>query len=301
MKCVLRQVKSPIQASQIGDIIQIGGPLFNLWFLPVMDDGELDFSNQEVFPGNNMGDFPSSCSMDSFFDELLNDSHACTHTHTCNPPGPDNSHTHTCFHVHTKIVPASPEDKTASDDTAGSKEKSKKRPLGNREAVRKYREKVKARAASLEDEVMRLRAVNQQLLKRLQGQAALEAEVARLKCLLVDIRGRIEGEIGSFPYQKSATTVNPMNVPGAYVMNPCNVQCNDQMYCPRPGVEGRTGEDAALDGQGYGCDLDSYQCFTNNNSAAKEISTGGVGSAGANGNSSGNKRRKGVRAAATAG
>ncbi|KAK8481329.1 hypothetical protein V6N11_047223 [Hibiscus sabdariffa] len=237
--------------------------LFNLWFLPVMDDGELDFSNQEVFSGNNMGDFPSSCSMDSFFDELLNDSHACTHTHTCNPPGPDNSHTHTCFHVHTKIVPASPEDKTASDDTAGSKEKSKKRPL-----------------------------VNQQLLKRLQGQAALEAEVARLKCLLVDIRGRIEGEIGSFPYQKSATTVNPMNVPGAYVMNPCNVQCNDQMYCPHPGVEGRTGEDAALNGQGYGCDLDNYQCFTNNNSAAKELSTGGVGSAGANGNSSGNKRRK---------
>ncbi|MBA0557123.1 hypothetical protein Golob_027175, partial [Gossypium lobatum] len=109
--------------------------------------------------------------------------------------------------------------------------KSKKRPLGNREAVRKYREKVKAQATSLEDEVMRLRAVNQQLLKRLQGQAALEAEVARLKCLLVDIRGRIEGEIGSFPYQKSATAVNGMNMPGAYVMNPCNVQCNDQMYC----------------------------------------------------------------------
>ncbi|MBA0649508.1 hypothetical protein Goklo_017064, partial [Gossypium klotzschianum] len=259
-----------------------------------MDDGELDFSNQEVFSGNNMGDIPSSCSMDSFFDELLNDSHACTHTHTCNPPGPDNSHTHTCFHVHTKIVPASTEDKASIDDTAGSREKSKKRPLGNREAVRKYREKVKARAASLEDEVMRLRAVNQQLLKRLQGQAALEAEVARLKCLLVDIRGRIEGEIGSFPYQKSATAVNGMNMPGAYVMNPCNVQCNDQMYCLHPGVEGRTGEDAALNGQGFnGCDFDNVHCLADYNSGAKELSTGGVGSGGSNGNSSGTKRRKG--------
>ncbi|KAK8606147.1 hypothetical protein V6N13_102904 [Hibiscus sabdariffa] len=258
-----------------------------------MEDGELDFSNQEVFSGYHIGDIPSSCSMDSFFDELLNDSHACTHTHTCNPPGPDNSHTHTCFHVHTKIVPASTEDKTASDDTAGSKEKSKKRPLGNREAVRKYREKVKARAASLEDEVMRLRAVNQQLLKRLQGHAALEAEVARLKCLLVDIRGRIEGEIGSFPYRKSATTVNPVNIPGAYVMNPCNVQCNDQMYCPHPGVECRTVEDAGLNGQGInGCDFDNYQCFSNHNTGAKELSTGGVGNAGSNGNSFGNKRRK---------
>ncbi|CBI37871.3 unnamed protein product, partial [Vitis vinifera] len=68
-----------------------------------MDDGELDFSNQDVFSSPNMADLPSSCSMDSFFDEILKDTHACTHTHTCNPPGPDFSHTHTCFHVHTKI------------------------------------------------------------------------------------------------------------------------------------------------------------------------------------------------------
>ncbi|TYI98219.1 hypothetical protein E1A91_D01G198000v1 [Gossypium mustelinum] len=219
-----------------------------------MDDGELDYSNQEVFSVNNMGDIPSSCSMDSFFDELLNDSHACTHTHTCNPPGPDNSHTHTCFHFHTKIVPASSEDKAAIDGTAVSEEnKSKKRPLGNREA----------------------------------GQAALEAEVARLKCLLVDIRGRIEGEIGPFPYQKPATNVNMMNVPGAYVMNPCNVPCNDQMYCLHPGFEDKTGEAAALNGQGFnGCDFDNIQCLANQNS------TGGIGSAGSNGNYSGTKRRK---------
>ncbi|GLT61297.1 hypothetical protein SLA2020_340160 [Shorea laevis] len=121
-----------------------------------MEDGELDFSNHEVFSSPKMGEFPSSSSMDSFFDELLKDTHACTHTHTCNPSGPDSSHTHTCFHVHTKIVPVPSEDKVSTDDTAESNEKQlKKRPLGNREAVRKYREKKKARAASLEDEVVR--------------------------------------------------------------------------------------------------------------------------------------------------
>ncbi|XP_065046860.1 basic leucine zipper 19-like isoform X2 [Musa acuminata AAA Group] len=167
-----------------------------------MDDGEPDLSNPEVFSTPGAGeDLPSSCSMDSFFDKILNDGHTCTHTHTCNPPGPSLSHTHTCFHVHTKILSASP------DETAESVEKSdssKKRPCNNREAVRKYREKKKAHAASLEEEAAYLRAINQQLLKRLQNQAALEAEIARLKCLLVDLRGRIEGEIGSFPYHKPA-------------------------------------------------------------------------------------------------
>ncbi|MFS7919762.1 hypothetical protein Hanom_Chr03g00216511 [Helianthus anomalus] len=68
--------------------------------------------------------------------------------------------------------------------------KGKKRPLGNREA----------------DEVVILRALNQQLMKRIQSQAGLEPEVARLKCLLVNIRERIEGEIGNFPYQKQSHT-----------------------------------------------------------------------------------------------
>ncbi|KAJ0867189.1 putative transcription factor bZIP family [Helianthus annuus] len=123
-----------------------------------MEDGELDFSNTEMFTDPNMGDIPSNDSLDSFFDDIFKDSHACTHTHTCNPPGPDSSHTHTCYHVHTKIVPAmsGDDDKTPTDDTAESADKKgKKRPLGNREAVRKYREKKKARAASLEDEVVR--------------------------------------------------------------------------------------------------------------------------------------------------
>ncbi|XP_068650292.1 basic leucine zipper 19-like isoform X2 [Aristolochia californica] len=228
-----------------------------------MDDGELDFSNQEVFSSPNMGDqFPSSCSMDSFFDEILKDTHACTHTHTCNPPGPDLSHTHTCFHVHTKILSGSPEDKVNADETAESTEKCpKKRPLGNREAVRKYREKKKARAASLEDEVARLRAINQQLVKRLQAQPALEAEIARLKCLLVDIRGRIEGELGSFPYQK-------VGKGGDGAMN--------SMHSPN--ISG-----GGLRGPGFGvCDISNVHC-TGNLTAGLELAgcgSGNVASAG---------------------
>ncbi|KAJ6692891.1 CCAAT/ENHANCER BINDING PROTEIN [Salix purpurea] len=245
-----------------------------------MDDGELDYSNQEFFLSPNMDDLPSSCSY-GFLDELLKDTpHACTHTHTCNPPGPDNPHTHVCFHAHTKLLPSS-EDKVESEDTAESIEKkSKKRPLGNREAVRKYREKKKAKAASLEDEVKHLRALNQQLLKRLQGQAALEAEVARLKCLLVDIRGRIEGEIGSFPYQKSANNVNLTNFPGALVMNPCNIRCDDQVYCQHPGLDGK-GE--TLNGQGFNiCEFENLQCMEHQNSGNVEM----------NGNSSSANKRK---------
>lgn len=265
-----------------------------------MDDGELEFSNHEMFVGTNLaeiGDLPSSCSMDGFFDELLKDTHACTHAHTCNPPGPDASHTHTCYHVHTKIVAASSEDKDPSDDTAESADKkSKKRPVGNREAVRKYREKKKAKAASLEDEVIRLRAINQQLVKRLQGQAVLEAEVARLKCLLVDIRGRIEGEIGAFPYQKPAKSAiyqNPgtPNLPGAYVMNPCS---NDQVYCLHPGTESRSEEDAVLNAQDFnGCDFENFQCLGNQSSAIDELPGCGIPSGVPAINISGGNKRKG--------
>ncbi|CAI9754742.1 unnamed protein product [Fraxinus pennsylvanica] len=201
-----------------------------------MDDGELDLSNEALFSCSDLLDFPSSCSMDDEIEEFLNKTHACTHAHTCNTSGLDNSHTHmhTCYHIHTKIIPVPSDDQNPTDDTAETEKKRKEHPLGNREAVRKYREKKKARTRSLEDEVVRLRALNQQLIKRLQGQAVLEAEIARLKCLLVDVRGRIDGEIGSFPYKKPVNA----NLPGAYVMNPCNIQCNDQLDCLHPGSEG---------------------------------------------------------------
>ncbi|KAL8128448.1 hypothetical protein V2J09_017603 [Rumex salicifolius] len=266
-----------------------------------MDDGEVDVSNQEVF-SNSMGDIPCSGSMDSFFDELLNDTHACTHTHTCNPPGPDLSHTHTCFHVHTKIVSAPSDDNggngDGNDNSAESVEKkTKKRPLGNREAVRKYREKKKARAASLEDEVVKLRALNQQLLKRLQAQAALEAEVARLKCLLVDIRGRIEGEIGSFPYQKtikSGDSFQNVAIPGSLIMNPCNVQCADQSYClyPDPGIQGKNIE-ASLNVQGLnGCDFDNLNCMGTGSRECLGYGPCDMGNMAPTVNSSGESKRK---------
>ncbi|CAN8257845.1 unnamed protein product [Cochlearia groenlandica] len=231
------------------------------------EDGELEFSNMPEFPLR-------TSSMDSFFEDLLRDTQACTHTHTCNPPGPDNNntHTHTCLHVHTKILPLHTQDDNNNDNNNGDDDDTfaeslgKKRPLGNKEAVRKYREKKKAKTASLEEEVVRLRAMNSQLLKRLQGQAALEAEVTRLKCLLVDIRGRIEGEIGSFPYQKPAVTTNlpmPMPMPFSYTMPPCNMQCrgdDNNLQCLQDnGGEGCSMNEQRLDG----CEFEELQCFGN--------------------------------------
>lgn len=242
-----------------------------------MEDGELDFSNQEV---NGLP--PPTCSMDTFFDELLMDTNAaCTHTHTCNPTGPENTHTHTCFHVHTKILPEDSDEKVSTDDTAEScGKKGDKRPLGNREAVRKYREKKKAKAASLEDEVARLTAVNHQLLKRVQSQAGLEAEVARLKCLLVDLRGRIDGEIGCFPYQKpSVPSFSRM------MMNPCNVECGDGGYCLEDGFG------VEMDEQGLsGCAFDQLQCVSDQNLVGN-----GNGSFSSANVSASNKRKGGHR------
>lgn len=268
-----------------------------------MDAGELDFPGDEMLSCLDITNAQSSCSFDmeeflgrsqncndalgrtESYTDVLGRTQACTHAHACNPSGPDKSHTHTCIHVHTQIMPTSSEGHDPSEDTADSVEKKgKKRPLGNREAVRKYREKKKARTASLEDEVVKLRAVNQHLMKRLQNQAVLEAEIGRLKCLLVDIRGRIEGEIGSFPYQKPAKTgdvyqnVTNANLPATYVMNPCNMQHTDQLYCLRPGSE------AALNGQvgGQGfvdCGFENLECFGDQMTGQKELLSSGVDNA----------------------
>lgn len=241
-----------------------------------MEEGEPAFSNPQAFSGPSAGeDVPSSSSMDSFLESILNDGqhHTCTHTHSCNPPGPDLSHTHTCFHVHTKILSA------PLDETSESMEKSspmKKRPRGNREAVRKYREKKKAHAATLEEEIAQLRAINQQLTERLHGQAALEAEVTRLKCLLADLRGRIEGEIGSFPYKKPVkgrgdfasglTQANMTGMGGARAMNSCGFHCDDPNYCPY-----NVGENGAVNGQVLGfCDIINMQGIGRSTCAAKD-------------------------------
>ncbi|KAI3853676.1 hypothetical protein MKW98_025193 [Papaver atlanticum] len=156
-----------------------------------MDGGELDFSNQVLKVDNQL------LTMDSFLDDFLGDS---PQTYTSNPTAQDHiSHSQSYFRHRTENLPA--EERTTTEETDGSIEiKSKKRAPSKRESVRKYRERKKARQASIEDEVIKLRIVNQQLLKRLQGQVALEQEVARFKCLLVDIRGRIKGELGSYLY-----------------------------------------------------------------------------------------------------
>lgn len=283
-----------------------------------MDDDELGFPSDPMLSCLDMTNAQSSCSFDieeylnrtqscndalgrtEAFTDTLGRTQACTHAHACNPSGPDKSHTHTCIHVHTQIMPSASEAQP-SDDTAESVDtKSKKRPLGNREAVRKYREKKKARTASLEDEVVRLRTLNQQLMKRLQGQALLEAEIARLKCLLVDIRGRIEGEIGSFPYQKPPKNgdvyqnVGNPNLPGTYVMNRCNMQRNEQLYCLHPGSE------TALNGQGLGdCGFDDLQCLGNQTADLEELDCGfGDFNVVSNANTSKGSKRRGSRSAA---
>lgn len=169
----------------------------------IMDEGEVDLSTHLLLP---------NLETSTAFDEFLRNTTTCTHTHTCNPPGPAaTTHTHTCYHTHTQVLSPSPEKEMSAEEQQELKKTRK--PLGNREAVRKYREKKKAHAAYLEEEVKKLRLVNQQLLKRLQGQAALEAEVVRLRSLLVDFRAKIDGELGSFPFQKEcgASSVSRCN------------------------------------------------------------------------------------------
>ncbi|KAL5226298.1 hypothetical protein ABZP36_014563 [Zizania latifolia] len=108
-------------------------------------------------------------------------------------------HTHTCLHTHIQVIPS-------GENNVEAQLRKTRKPLGNREAVRKYREKKKAHAAFLEEEIKKLCATNQQLLRRLQGYVSLEAEVVRLRGLLFDIRSKIDAEIGgTFPFQKQCS------------------------------------------------------------------------------------------------
>ncbi|TMW86272.1 hypothetical protein EJD97_021640 [Solanum chilense] len=290
MLLLLLQFVYPTYCSLIDWIAKyhLNSSLLNACCLPagsisIMDDMELEFSSQEVLSSSTFGEIPESSPMNKRFNEILTDVHACIHAHTCNPPGPDNSHTHTCYHVHTKVVTPPRDDTTAESTTANV---GKKRLLSNKEAVRKYCEKKKARVASLEEEVVRLRDINQQLLNRLQGQAVLEAEVSRLKCLLVDIRGRIAGEIGSFPYHKPMEGADVyQNLRGTYVMNPCNLQCDDQVYCLQPNLE-------ESNGQGLNsCGFETLQCSSSQ--GLKEVSGCALGFGTPTANTSrGNKKKR---------
>ncbi|KAK3025258.1 hypothetical protein RJ639_044500 [Escallonia herrerae] len=146
-----------------------------------MDDGEVELSDQFLLPNSNSSTCVQlSMPTDSYIDELLKNA----------------AHAHTCYHTHTQVL----DDVSEEQENRGSKKP--RRPLGNREAVRKYREKKKAHTAYLEEEVNKLRVANQQLIRKLQGQAVLETEVVRLRRLLLDLRGKIDDELGVFRLQK---------------------------------------------------------------------------------------------------
>ncbi|GAB2288802.1 hypothetical protein Dimus_023113 [Dionaea muscipula] len=162
-----------------------------------MDDGEID-QNPLSNPSSSSCVQGSSASVDSFIDELLMNTRTCTHTHTCNPPGPDAAaHTHTCYHTHTHVFSPGEGEGSVPLDKDPAAALKPRRPLGNREAVKKYREKKKAHVAYLEEEVEKLRVLNQRLIKEVQRQVVLEAEVARLRRILVDVKGMIGNELGS--------------------------------------------------------------------------------------------------------
>lgn len=161
-----------------------------------MKDGVIELSDHVVLLPNSdsSSNIRASLSSDSLLDDLLRNAQTCTHTHTCNRPSPDAAHTHTCLHTHTHLIP--PE----IDNNEESPVSKRRRPLGNREAVKRYRDKKKAHAAHLEEEVKKLRLVNQLLMGKLQKQSVLETEIVRLRALLFDLRGKIDVELGDFPF-----------------------------------------------------------------------------------------------------
>ncbi|CAA6663599.1 unnamed protein product [Spirodela intermedia] len=157
--------------------------------------------------------------------DLLRSIRACSHTHSCSPPSSGAAgHTHTCRHTHTQVVAPA-----AGAPGGEAKRKQPRKLLGNREAVRKYREKKKARTAFLEEEAKKLRLLNKQLSAKLQALEDLEAEVVRLRGLLVDLRGKIDTDMGGSPFQ------NPCDDPGFQ----CNPDPNFTAWTVNmPGLEG---------------------------------------------------------------
>ncbi|XP_051124648.1 basic leucine zipper 19-like [Andrographis paniculata] len=175
-----------------------------------MDDGELELSDQQlILNSESSSSIQPTLSSDLFLDGLLRTAQTCTHTHTCNPPGPDATHTHTCYHTHTHVIPSN-EDIAGTQDGKKTPVSKPQRPAGNREAVRKYREKKRAQTAYLEEEVKKLRMVNRELMRKLQKQTVLEEEASRLRALLLHLKEKIDDELTDFPFQKqcSINTVN---------------------------------------------------------------------------------------------
>lgn len=228
-----------------------------------MDDEEIEVSDHILRPNSDSSsNIQAPLSSDSFLDDLLRNSQTCTHTHTCNPPGPDAAHTHTCYHTHTHVIP-SDEDNVLRD---GKSPVSKpRRPLGNREAVRKYREKKKAHAAYLEEEVKKLRLKNQVLMGKLKRQAILETEVLRLRSLLLDLGGKIDDELGDFPYQKQCNSRNSFTEgeSGVQPTTVNNLGCNLAGSSVPSNVISRCGNTSAT--LGSNCQPPTIRCDANTN------------------------------------
>ncbi|MCL7045759.1 hypothetical protein MKW94_004233 [Papaver nudicaule] len=156
----------------------------------------------------------SSCAMDSFFDDRLDKTtHASTHANTFNQPeqgvpqNPELAHSPNYIHLGTRTLPV--QEKSTTEDTDESVEKrSKKRNLviKSRRCVSIARERKPGKAALEDDELIKMRIVDQQMLKRLQGLIALEQQVAS---------GRIKGHLGSFPYRNRTNGMGiiPQNMP----------------------------------------------------------------------------------------
>ncbi|KAK8593157.1 hypothetical protein V6N12_045242 [Hibiscus sabdariffa] len=202
-----------------------------------MDDGEIELSDHVLLSKSvSSADLQDPTSVDLIIDEYLKNTRKCTHTHTCNPPGPDAAHSHTCYHTHTQLL-TSEEDDHHNNKASSSLDLKPRRPLGNREAVRKYREKKKAHTAYLEEEAKKLRLQNQQLVRRLQGRTILEAEVLRLRSLLVDLRAKIDGELGVFPFQKqcsNATILKEVECGVQSIGDAIGLQCRTDSPCFHP-------------------------------------------------------------------
>ncbi|KVH97364.1 basic leucine zipper 24-like [Cynara cardunculus var. scolymus] len=133
-----------------------------------MDDGEVELS--DPLTGNSSNTFRAPLKLE---DPVLNDS--LKNRRTCRQTHPDH---------HDSVEPG--------------------RPSGNRVAVKKYREKKKAQNAYLEEEVKKLRVVNRGLIRKLQLQADLELEAVRLRRLLLDLKARIDAEMGGSPFYKQS-------------------------------------------------------------------------------------------------
>ncbi|KAL0714167.1 hypothetical protein Bca4012_021146 [Brassica carinata] len=157
-------------------------------------------------------------------------SRGCSHTHSCNPPGPDDaSHSHTCVHTQTRLHPCILHIllftfymiSMNSQENDYSYRSNKRRSCGNREAVRKYREKKKAPTAYLEDETKRI----------LQSQAVAETEIIRLLTLLIEMQVKIDHELGGFSFQKQCNgQMDPNTISISFNhADGCNVATRNEM------------------------------------------------------------------------